>query len=81
VGEISLRNKFPRLFDLAVYKEVSVEEMSRLGWAAWVWRRRLMVWEEESVRECFVLLNNIVLQDQLNDTWKWLLDHLHGYSV
>jgi hypothetical protein len=31
VGEIPLRVKFPRLFDLAVSKECSVEEMWRLG--------------------------------------------------
>jgi len=33
VGEIPLRFKFPRLFDLAVSKESSVEDMWRLGWA------------------------------------------------
>lgn len=32
VGDIPLCDKFPRLFDLAVDKEGSVEEMSRLGW-------------------------------------------------
>jgi len=32
VREIPLRYKFPHLFDLAVNKECTVEEMSRLGW-------------------------------------------------
>ena len=54
VGEIPLRIKFPRLYDLAVNKECSVEEMGRLGWEdggrEWGWRRRLLV-GEESVRE------------------------------
>jgi hypothetical protein len=59
VGEMPLKLKFFRLFGLAVFKECSVEEMSTLGWmeggGAWVWRRRLLAWEEESVRECSIL--------------------------
>jgi len=33
VGEIPLRLKFPRLFNLAVNKQCTVEEMRRLEWA------------------------------------------------
>lgn len=59
--------------------------MMRLGWAvegmAWEWRRHLFLWEEEYVRECYVLLHNIVLQDTANDSWRWLLDPVNGYSV
>jgi hypothetical protein len=46
-----------------------------------LWRRRLLAWEEESERECFMLLNNFVFQENVEDTWKWLLDTRHGYSV
>ena len=85
VGKMPLNLKFSRLFDLAVFKECSVEEMSTLGWTegggVWVWRRRLLAWEEESVRECSFLLHNIVLQDTVSDNWRWLLDPIHGYSV
>jgi len=85
VGEMSLKLKYPRLFDLAVSKECSVEEMWRLGWMegdrAWVWRRRLLAWEEDSVRECISLLHNIVLKENVNGTWRWLLDASNGYSV
>jgi len=85
LGEISLRIKFPRLFDLAVNRETSVEEMERLGWAdgggAWVWTRRLLAWEEKGVRGCSDLLHNIVLQEQVLDKWKWLLDPIHCYLV
>lgn len=80
-----LRFRFPCLFDLAVNKECTVEEMAREGWGeggrAWVWRRRMLAWEEESVRECLVLLHNIVLQDDVNDRWSWLIDPTHSYSV
>jgi hypothetical protein len=33
------------------------------------------------VRECVGLLNNIVLQDNIQDQWQWLLDPIHGYTV
>lgn len=33
------------------------------------------------MRECAVLLCNIVLQDNCNDYWKWLPDPSYGYSV
>jgi len=85
IGDIPLRYKFPRLFDLAESKERTVEEMSRLGWEeeglAWVWRRCLLAWEEESLRECSALVNNIVLQVNIHDAWKWLLDPSRAYSV
>jgi hypothetical protein len=31
--------------------------------------------------ECCVLLNNFVLQDDVTDKWRWLLDPINGYSV
>lgn len=37
--------------------------------------------KKESVRECYALLNNIVLQDHIHDKWKWLLGPIQGYSV
>ncbi|XP_024628914.1 uncharacterized protein [Medicago truncatula] len=85
IGDVPLRLKFPRLFNLAVEKECSVGEMVGRGLGsdggAWVWRRRLFAWEEESVRECSLLFHNIVLQDSVCDTWQWLLDPVHGYTV
>jgi hypothetical protein len=33
------------------------------------------------MRECSMLLLNIVLQVTVEDTWRWLLDPIHGYSV
>jgi hypothetical protein len=59
--------------------------MEGRGWGiqggAWVWRRSLFAWEEDSVRECSVLLHNFVLQDFVLDTWRWALDPTHGYTV
>lgn len=85
VGRVPLRIKFRRLFDLALNRECTVEEMAVLGWEeggnTWVWKRRLLAWEEECVRECYVLLSNVVLQDHIQDSWRWLLDPIQGYSV
>jgi len=68
VGGVPLGIKFRRLFDLAVHRD-------------WVWRIRLLAWEEDSVQECTLLLHNIVLQENIQDIWKWLLDPVQGYSV
>nr|ABE79576.2 RNA-directed DNA polymerase (Reverse transcriptase) [Medicago truncatula] len=63
----------------------TVAEMEREGWEedgrAWLWRRRLFAWEEECVRECSILLLNVVLQVNVTDKWCWALDTTHGYTV
>lgn len=33
------------------------------------------------MRECSGLLHNVVLQENISDEWRWLLDPSHGYSV
>ena len=43
--------------------------------------RRLLAWEEESLRECSDMFHNIVLPVDVTDSWRWLLDPVHGYSV
>ena len=85
LGGAPLKIQFSHLYELSVHKNYTVEEMTSLGRGeggnAWGWRRRLLAWEEGSVRECFVLLNNIILQDHIQDLWRWMLDPIHGYSV
>ena len=80
-----MRFKYPRLFDLAVNKDCTVAEMEREGWEeggrVWVWRRRLLAWEKESVRECSLLLHNFVLQVNATDKWRWTLDTIYGFLV
>ena len=85
VWEIPLKLKFLHLFDLSVDKDCSVERMTRSLGAVdgreRLWQRRLLAWEEEGVREYFELLHNIVLQENVEDTWRWLLDPSQGYAV
>ena len=49
--------------------------MCSLGWGgggeAWVWRRRLLVEEEELVGECMTLLSDVSVQDSIIDVWQW----------
>lgn len=47
LGELSLRDRFSRLYELSLFKGESVATMKALGWdeagEAWKWRRRLFV--------------------------------------
>lgn len=85
VDGVPLRTKFRRLFDLAVHREYYVADMVVLGWeyggGAWVWKRGLLAWEEECVRECSSLLHNVTLQEHVSDSWRWLLEPIQGYSM
>jgi len=84
-GGVSFRVRFSRLFNLSVFKEESVFEMSQLGWGeggeAWRWRRRLFVWEEEMVGELILLLGNVSLQVTREDKWLWSLEDSKAFSV
>ena len=77
--------QFPRLFELSENKGMIVKKMADGGWGvgggAWVWRRRLLAWEEESLSECSSLLCDIVLQVSTPDRWRWVLDPIGGYCV
>ncbi|GAU20121.1 hypothetical protein TSUD_140210 [Trifolium subterraneum] len=84
-GGIPLSERFGRLFDLAVNKSISVDDMFQLGWGiggeAWVWRRQLRAWEEELLGECQTLLLTISLQAHSSDRWLWQPDPGCGYSA
>jgi len=60
VGGVAFRERFSRLFDLSLFKEVSVFDMCQLGSGesgeAWKWRWGLFGWEEEVVGELCLLL-------------------------
>lgn len=62
-----------------------MHDMERRGWVdaggAWVWKRRFLAWEEETVFEYASLLRNVVLQDHILDMWWWIIDSINGYSI
>lgn len=77
--------RFRRLFELVVEKSCTVSFISALGWedggAAWRWRRRLWVLEEDMLRECVTLLRSVTLQFNFTDSWRWQLDPSASYTV
>jgi len=85
LGDVPLRTRFSRLFDLTTNKLCTVADMCALGWEvggeAWSWRRSLRAWEEELVVECSHLVNNVVLQTIVIDKWQWEPDIAGGYTV
>jgi len=85
VGNVPLRKRFPRLFDLSSNKLATVEEMFTLGWSdggeAWKWKCRLWTWEEDMVVECRLLHDGFVLYSDISDRWQWDPDISKGYTV
>jgi len=71
IGDVPLRRRFGRLFDLATNKLISVADMFDLGWEeggeAWRWRRRLWTWEEEMLEACRLLLDGVSVQANIID--------------
>jgi len=85
VGTVSFMERFRRLYDLLIHKDLSVGEMHALGWGeygkAWWWRRRLLAWEEELVVEIWNLFTNVTLQDTEPNVWLWRPNIGDGYTV
>lgn len=85
VGGVSFKDRFSRLFDMSLFKGVSVFDMCQLGWGedggAWKWWRRLFTWEGELVGELSLLLPNVILQVEKDDRWHWNLESTHAFSV
>jgi len=40
-----------------------------------------LVWEDVLVQQCRLLLQNVVLQVDVDDKWKWHLDPVTSYSM
>ncbi|MCI22479.1 pantothenate synthetase, partial [Trifolium medium] len=77
IGDSLLCVKFPRLFSLSLQKEAKVRELvsvegERYNWN-FIWRRRLFLWEEESVSQLVTSLANVRLSN-VEDKWRWVVD-------
>ncbi|KEH25429.1 hypothetical protein MTR_6g022740 [Medicago truncatula] len=76
------RERFSRLYGLALHQSITVKDMFLQGWGeggeAWQWRRRLWVWEEDLLEESRLLLHNVSLQSLSYDVWQWLPDPSEG---
>lgn len=85
VGTVPLRELFPRLFQIASFKDITVEGAglwNNNSWEwQWSWRRVLFAWEEDLVLELQNVLTAISPQKEVNDSWAWLLDSSSSFSV
>jgi hypothetical protein len=82
---VSFKVRFSRLYDLSVFKEISIFDMCQLGWEeegdVWSWRRMLFAWGEEVVGKLLLLLQNVILQVERDDIWLWTLESSNVFSV
>jgi hypothetical protein len=85
LGDMILRDRFWRFFDLADNLWVTVVDMFILGMGeggeSWRLRLRLLAWEEKLVGECRDLLHNVTLQVDTEDHWLWISELAEGYTV
>jgi hypothetical protein len=67
VGQITLQERFPRLFSVSTQKDSFVAELKGTGAGSgnwnFVWRRRLFVWEENLVEDLIEVVNSMVLTE------------------
>ena len=84
-GDEEFRVRFNRLYDLSLFKGALVSDMCHLGWGmdgeAWRWRRRLFAWEEGLLGDLILLLQNVNLQVDNVDRWRWALESTNTFSV
>ncbi|GKV19346.1 hypothetical protein SLEP1_g29624 [Rubroshorea leprosula] len=78
VGNNSLRDSFPRLFQLATNKEGMVQEYGTWEGNSWRWeigwRRKRMGREQDEEKELWKVLGNMQLRKYVGDYWKWRYD-------
>ncbi|GKV42785.1 hypothetical protein SLEP1_g50152 [Rubroshorea leprosula] len=85
VGDKSLRDLFPRLFELSVKKEGKVSEMGFWEEGEWVWRiewRRGTIGREKNEEELLEkMLEGVHLKEGVRDVWKWVHEMEGKYVV
>ncbi|GLT51274.1 hypothetical protein SLA2020_246950 [Shorea laevis] len=85
VGEVRLREKYPRLYSLATNKRVKVAELGEWSegvWSwKWDWRRDLFVWETDLVQELKNDLNMVIFNHDGEDKWTWRWESNGKYTV
>jgi hypothetical protein len=84
VGDVPLRDRFPRLFSISNQKEMSVSSVRRdlNGTTCWdlSWRRRFFVWEHDLLIDLLALINPISLSNDA-DSWGWLPEGAASFTV
>ncbi|GLT58784.1 hypothetical protein SLA2020_316500 [Shorea laevis] len=85
VGNKSLRDLFPRLFQLAVNKDGKVKENGTWEGVSWrwemKWRRERMGREMDEEKELREVLGSVQLRKGEADSWQWMYDVGGKYIV
>jgi hypothetical protein len=83
VGNLPLKDRFPRLFSISTQKEATVAELyanNESGHLIFMLQRRFFVWEEELLHQLRDLINPVTLSEA-GDRWGWLPENGETYTV
>jgi len=84
LGTCSLRVSFPRLYMISEQKSLTVNQMGSWLDQNWMWnllwRRRMLVWEEEQLSNLNNLLLSVSPEQDNQDKWVWSFDNSGCYS-
>lgn len=80
-----MKEEFPRLFSTAIDKKKKVMDLESWKEGVWEWRwnlhRELFVWELEIVQEMHKLLQSVIIQKGVEDSWCWRWEKNGHYSM
>jgi hypothetical protein len=84
IGDVALKDRFPRLFSISTLKDAKVAEVGSWVNNNWcwclIWRRSFFVWEEQLYNELLTLLQGVSLSAVV-DKWHWKADAGGVFSV
>jgi hypothetical protein len=84
IGDLSLKDRFPRLFSISNQKDDLVADVWRpvSGEDSWrlLWRRRFFDWEEQLLEDLKGVISQVLLAEA-EDCWCWRPDRVLGFSV
>ena len=85
VGEIPLKERFPRLFFVSSQKQNYITDMGIWDDGVWnwrfEWRRRLFSWEEHMVGDLLLAITQHSLIERVEDDWLGSFDSSSSFSV
>lgn len=84
-GEVRLRDKFQRLYNLSEQKQSMISEMGKWSEGVWCWdlkwRRQLPLREQGLLNEMMQLIGKVKLKVDVEDFWRWNLSAKGRYST
>jgi hypothetical protein len=83
VGNLSLKDRFPRLFSISTQKEATVADLycrNNIDHWSLNWRRRFFVWEEELFGQFRELINPVTLSEA-GDRWGWIPENEDAFTI